>query len=326
MIDIIYLTPCLFVFYVVLIKCYFVVATRFKILDIPNNRSSHLGSTIRGGGIIFPIAGFIGLCLSSSVEAYVLVGLVMISLISFIDDIVSLSSKQRLLFQLMSCVLLLIQFWDSSFVWVTPFLLVVMIAMINAYNFMDGVNGMNGLYSFSFLLGMLGVFWLDSSGNLTLIVSLGLSVVVFGYFNFRKKAVCFSGDVGSVAMAFLVLYFLIFHINENGSYLLILMLLLYGLDTFWTVMERALNKEKITEAHRKHLYQLLVNELGMSHLSISLFYFFIQLLINVLILFWLKHDLNQMLLFSVLVVFGSVLYLVIKGFVKRKIIANESVL
>lgn len=317
-----YLIVLLIIGYVLCLQFYFVLAKRYGILDVPNLRSSHDYQTIRGGGVLFVVAGIVGLLVISPVSWYVLAGLIIISVVSFVDDIISLSSKKRLFFQVLACGLLIIEFYTSYFLWFTPVLVVFMLALVNAYNFMDGINGMNGLYSLSFMCGMAGFYYCGVELNIELVLSVAISICVFGFFNFRKKAVCFSGDVGSVAMAYIILY-LLFHLASAGYFLSILMLLVYGLDTFWTVVERALNKERITDAHRKHLYQLLVNEGGSSHLKISIFYALIQLLINVFILTSVKYNFNQWVIAAVLLFVGSLMYLLAKKSVKKRVLTQD---
>ena len=146
-----------------------------------------------------------------------------------------------------------------------------------------------------------------------------ISIVVFGFYNFRKKARCFSGDVGSVSMAFIILFIMTTFIVKTGDWSYVLFLLVYGLDTFWTFVQRAINKEKLMDAHRKHLYQLFCNEMGFAHLSVAIGYAMIQLGVNYLVY------LNQQVFFvspfifiPVLMVVFSLIYIGIKVAVYKR--------
>ncbi|WP_343530392.1 glycosyltransferase family 4 protein [Pedobacter sp.] len=272
--------------FLILELVYFKIADRFNIIDKPNHRSSHTSITIRGGGIIFPIAILVYALINGFQSAYFIIGLLAISTVSFLDDILTLNNKVRLSVHLCSVLLLFLQ-WDLfslSWYWVLIALIFV-IATINAYNFMDGINGITGGYS---LLTIATLYYIDqnvisfTSAELLLIV--GLALLVFNFFNFRKKAKCFAGDVGSVSIAFIIVFLIgqLILKTQNISY--ILLLLVYGTDTAFTVLFRKIRKENIFEAHRSHFYQFLSNHMKYSHLLVSLLYVVAQLLINVLLI------------------------------------------
>ncbi|WP_240186812.1 MraY family glycosyltransferase [Pedobacter nanyangensis] len=217
---------------------------------------------------------------------YFVIGLLAISTISLLDDILTLNNKVRLSLHLTSVLLLFFQ-WDLfslNWYWVLTALIFV-IATINAYNFMDGINGITGGYS---LLTIGTLYYINqnlvsfTSAELLLIV--GLSLLVFNFFNFRKKARCFAGDVGSVSIAFIIVFFIgqLIITSQNLSY--ILLLLAYGTDTAFTVLFRKIRGENIFEAHRSHFYQYLSNQLKYAHILVSALYIVAQLLINVLLI------------------------------------------
>jgi UDP-N-acetylmuramyl pentapeptide phosphotransferase/UDP-N-acetylglucosamine-1-phosphate transferase len=108
-----------------------------------------------------------------------------------------------------------------------------------------------------------------------------LSCCAFGIFNVRKKAKTFAGDVGSISMALFLGYFMIKTILVSGQVGYILFLSVYGIDAVITIFTRIKKKENILQPHRSHLYQYLANELGYSHILVSFMYAFVQLLINV---------------------------------------------
>lgn len=290
---------------------YFEIADHFNIIDKPNIRSSHQIVTIRGGGIIFGIASIIFYLMFGFQYLYFILGLLAIAAISFIDDVLTLNNKLRLGFHLLAVLLLFYQWglFDLTWYWI-PLSLVFVIGTINAYNFMDGINGITGSYS---LLCICTLYYINekiiSFTSSDFLIVVGLSLLVFNYFNFRKKAKCFAGDVGSVGIAF-ILVFLIGQLiikAENFSY--ILLLLIYGLDAVSTIVFRIIRKENIFEAHRSHFYQYLANEKKWSHLMVSGLYFLTQLFINALVLFFVK---DSYILTAVLVSSAGIIFLAVR--------------
>lgn len=280
-----YIAVILILFISILI--YFKIADKYNIIDKPNHRSAHTQITLRGGGIIFPIA-FIVFCLfhlHDAVNQYWSFGLGLLAIcsISFIDDIRNLSSKIRLSVHFVSVILLL--YFTGAFnlmpYWVWPILFILIIGTLNAYNFMDGINGMTGLYSLTALssLSYINREIVQFTDNSFIYYPI-LASLVFLFFNFRKKAKCFAGDVGSMGIGFWVIGLITLLIMQTGDYKYILLLSIYGMEVVLTIIERILLKENIFEAHRRHLYQLFANEKKVSHLLISFVYALFQLIIN----------------------------------------------
>ncbi|WP_265129724.1 MraY family glycosyltransferase [Chryseobacterium oranimense] len=273
------------------ILAYFRIADKYNIIDKPNHRSAHTQITLRGGGIIFPIAFIVFCCfnLQMVVEHYWSFGLGLLAIctISFIDDVINLSNKIRLSVHFVSVMLLL--YFTGAFIlmpfWVWPILFVLIIGTLNAYNFMDGINGMTGVYS---LVTLLSLAYINKDivefTDESFIIYPILACLVFLFFNFRKKAKCFAGDVGSMGIGFLVIGLVTLLVMRTGEYKYILLLSIYGMEVVLTIIERILLKENIFEAHRRHLYQLFANEKKVSHLIISSVYAASQLLINVFLI------------------------------------------
>ena len=262
---------------------YFKLADHFNIIDKPNHRSSHTAITIRGGGIIFPFAILAFSFYAGFVYPYFLVGLLLIGFISFMDDIRELSSKVRMLFHITAVALLFYQLnlFVFPFYWIL-LALVFVIGTINAINFMDGINGITGCYG---LVTLVTLQYVNSAivhftADGFLIVSI-LAVLVFNFFNFRTKAKCFAGDVGSVSLAFIILFFLLQLIIKTNNPGYFALLLLYGLDAVTTIIFRLFRKENIFKAHRSHLYQFLANEKKLPHVLVASLYALVQLVINI---------------------------------------------
>ncbi|WP_423147452.1 MraY family glycosyltransferase [Rubrolithibacter danxiaensis] len=305
----------LFLFFILEIL-YFRIAGKYKIIDIPNDRSSHKKFTIRGGGIIFSIAAICWFLLSGFQAPFFIAGLTIISVVSFIDDLEHIHTKIRFVFQLLAVALMLFQL-PMEFEWFWfPVIFLLLVGTINAYNFMDGINGITGLYSIATLLSLL---WINTSVGFTdsfLIILTLLSVCVFGFFNFRRKAICFAGDIGSVSIAFILCFLIINLVIKTGNIAYILILLVYGLDAGTTILFRLVRGENIFEAHRSHFYQYLANERKWSHLSVSLLFAGVQVLFNILLITGVSKSssvLNIVSVVGIILVFtGVFIYLRIK--------------
>ena len=262
---------------------YFRIAAHFGIVDRPNARSSHSKAVLRGGGIVFLLAAWLYAAFFGLQQWPFLVGLTLVAGVSFADDIRSLPDSVRLVAQFSAMALLFygwgILNWQSW--WVVVLGLILCVGITNAFNFMDGINGITGGYSLAVLLPLA---WLNDGMHFTdqsLIVVTILADLVFCFFNFRPKgkARCFAGDVGSVGVAFIVVYLLGRLILRTGDFTYIVFLAVYGVDSVLTIVHRILLHENLGEAHRKHAYQLMANELRMSHVAVSLLYALLQLLV-----------------------------------------------
>ena len=312
---------------------YFKIADKYNIIDKPNHRSAHSEITLRGGGVIFPIA-FLLYAASYffrensilSPQNYLIfgIGLLAISTISFIDDILDLSSKIRLVFHFLSVSLLL--YFINAFqllpIWAIPFLYILIIGILNAYNFMDGINGITGLYSMVILGSLLYVNqYVMEFTDINFIIYPLIACLVFLFFNFRKKAKCFMGDVGSMGIAFWIIALIGLLILKTENFKYLFFLTIYGVDVVFTILERLKLKENIFEAHRRHLYQLFANEKKVSHLIISSFYAMIQLLINV---FLINSNFNLLFISLIVLIPIIIIYLFLKNDLKKRVIINHS--
>lgn len=275
---------------------YFRLADKFNIIDKPNERSSHSSIVLRGGGVIFSLSlvAWIVLMLArgevQEVLSYIpfLLGLFLVAGVSFVDDIRSLPDSVRLVAQFAAMMLM---FWSMGIMqwnmwWIVLIALVVCVGATNVINFMDGINGITAGYA---LVVLTPLFLLNSQGGdmagfvdqSFLIVSI-LSVVVFSLFNFRPKgkAKCFAGDVGSISIAFIMLFAIGRLIVQTHDVTYLILLLVYGVDGCLTICHRILLHENLGEAHRKHVYQIMANELKVGHVTVSLIYMAIQLIIS----------------------------------------------
>ncbi|MGJ1535272.1 MraY family glycosyltransferase [Sphingobacterium multivorum] len=299
---------------------YFKVANRFNIIDKPNQRSSHSTITLRGGGIVFYFGALAYFIWSGFQFPWFFLGLTMMTIVSFLDDVFTLSNKIRLLVHFSSVLLMAYQLNVFAMPWyflIITFIIVV--GVINAYNFMDGINGITACYSLAVGgLLMLVNKQLDFIPQELLVFTL-LGVLVFTFFNFRKKAKCFAGDVGSVAIAYILLFALGALILKTGNLIYILFLSIYGIDAVWTILRRLTLKENIFEAHRSHLYQYMGNEAGINKLLISFLYGVSQFGIGLAVIEFSNKSYDIQIYFSLGLLFVlSLAYLMLK----RYFIAN----
>ena len=283
---------------------YFRIADKCNIIDKPNQRSSHSSIVLRGGGIIFLIGIWVWSAFFGFQYPWFLAALTLVAGISFIDDIHSLPDSLRLAVQFASALMAFYQMdilhWNMW--WVVFIALIVYVGITNVYNFMDGINGITAGYSLAVLVPLFllnggyadnelavqgdgfsidGGRFVDSS----LIVVAILSVLVFSIFNFRPKgkAKCFAGDVGSIGIAFIILFILGSVIIKTGD--VTYLLLVYGVDACLTICHRILLHENLGEAHRKHVYQIMANELKIGHVTVSAFYMLLQLVISLVFIY-----------------------------------------
>lgn len=280
------------ILFVFLELCYIKIASKYNIIDKPNSRSSHHTVTIRGGGIIFPLAILLGLLYEQPIQWILIASLLLIAILSFIDDTSHVDSKIRLVLQSVAVGSILYLFAPQFSLLVLLFLFILITGVINAYNFMDGINGITVLYS---LITLGTMYWVQQSTPAFisdhLFIALLTSLFVFGFFNVRKKAACFSGDVGSVSLAFIFCFLLLKMAIVTDFGWWILFLGIYGLDTVFTIVCRISRKEPLMQAHRSHFYQYLANEAGWTHVQVSILYAALQLVLNISVLY--SYTTNQ---------------------------------
>lgn len=310
----------IFVVLMVIELAYFKIADRFNIIDKPNQRSSHTIVTLRGGGIVFYFGAVAYFIISGFHYPWFFLGLTLMTLISFLDDVFTLSNKIRLFIHFSSVLLMAYQMHLFDMPWYYLLItFIVVVGVINAYNFMDGINGLTACYS----LAVGGLLMLVNNqisfiGQDLLAFTL-IGVIVFSFFNFRNRAKCFAGDVGAVAIAYILLFALGTLVLVTGNLIYILFLSVYGIDTVWTIVRRIYLKENIFEAHRSHLYQFLGNEAGINKLLISFLYGILQVLIGLLVIKISAFDLLTQIIFSIILLFVmSIAYFTLRTWVIKK--------
>ena len=293
----------IFVLLLVAELVYFRIADKCNIIDKPNQRSSHSTIVLRGGGIIFMIGAWVWSAFFGFDYPWFLAGLTLVAGVSFVDDIHSLPDSVRLVAQFAAAAMAFYQLdilhWEMW--WIVLVALIVYVGATNVINFMDGINGITAGYALAVLvpLGLLNTNYRELATNLTtnyssivssdgvfvdqsLIVAAIIAAVVFCLFNFRPKgkAKCFAGDVGSIGIAFIMLFLLGNVIMKTGDITWLIFLLVYGVDGCLTIIHRIMLHENLGEAHRKHAYQIMANELKIGHVKVTLLYMAMQLVVS----------------------------------------------
>mgnify|MGYP004476147341 FL=1 len=293
----------IFVLLLVAELVYFRIADKCNIIDKPNQRSSHSTIVLRGGGIIFMIGAWVWSAFFGFDYPWFLAGLTLVAGVSFVDDIHSLPDSVRLVAQFAAAAMAFYQLdilhWDMW--WIVLVALIVYVGATNVINFMDGINGITAGYALAVLvpLGLLNTNYRELATNLTtnyssivssdgvfveqsLIIAVIIAAVVFCIFNFRPKgkAKCFAGDVGSIGIAFIMLFLLGNVIIKTGDITWLIFLLVYGVDGCLTIIHRIMLHENLGEAHRKHAYQIMANELKIGHVKVTLLYMAMQLVVS----------------------------------------------
>jgi UDP-N-acetylmuramyl pentapeptide phosphotransferase/UDP-N-acetylglucosamine-1-phosphate transferase len=298
---------------------YYRLANKLNIVDKPNDRSSHSNVTVRGGGILIPMAALLWWLVFDFQHTWMVLGIIVISGISMLDDIYTISSKIRFGIQFLA---ISMAFYDldvfTQIHWAAlPFLYFIGLGIINAINFMDGINGITGLYGLVFLGSLLTVNIYTDIFDDHLIHYEILAICVFLLFNLRKKALMFAGDIGSISLAYLFIYFLMQWYLAEPTWTIILFLSVFGIDAFLTILKRLKNRENVLKPHRSHLYQLLANEAKKDHVIIALVYAILQMGVN---FFWfiLPQSTPSPLTGILLLIGLGAIYLIVKYFIKKR--------
>lgn len=269
---------------------YFKLADHYNIVDKPNERSSHSRIVLRGGGVIFTLSMIAWTIMmvvhGKDITEYIpfLVGLMMVAGVSFWDDVHSLPDSLRMAVQIVA---FLLMFWSLGMMqwsmwWIIPIALFFCVGATNIINFMDGINGITAGYGLAMLIPILLLDYNMRFIEVSYLVVSIIGILVFSIFNFRPKgkAKCFAGDVGSIAIAFIILFALGKLMLATGDVTYIVFFLLYGIDGSMTIFHRIMLHDNLGQAHRKHVFQLMSNELKMGHVTVTMIYTVLQLAIS----------------------------------------------
>lgn len=300
-------------------------AYKLGLIDIPNNRSSHILPTPSGGGIGILLA-FTTVALLSRTALNIWIPVVFVSLVSFLDDKLGLTPKMRLLVQFVATfVAILPLIYSSPVEMQLKFLLIIFFSVFivgtaNFYNFMDGINGIAGLTGFvGFML--LFIFAVNHNYDAEAVLLLSVSCACLGFLPFNlPSARVFMGDVGSILLGFFYAITVVSMSSNIVEFLaLSSCLFTFYTDALTTLFVRWYSGEKLSQAHRRHLYQLLANQKKIPHWKVSLGYATVQAVIGVICLeLLIKYELQLYLFLGVTFMVYCILMIIIRNNMELK--------
>jgi len=290
------------------------LALRKKILSIPNYRSLHDEPVPQGGGLAIVIVWYAGISvlfllgyIDKSLYFALLSG-ILLAVVSLIDDLTGLSPLIRLIVHFITSVIafallgglrpLIIPGWYINYLYaVYPLAVIGMVWFINLFNFMDGSDGFASLEAV-----MVSAVMLAMSGNAVNLILIA-SVAGFLYWNWPKARI-FMGDVGSTQLGFiLVVLGIYFHNTLKFSILNWIMLTSpFWFDATLTLFRRWRNGEKLSRAHKKHIYQRFIRA-GFTHGKVNLWLFYMNSFIVIMILIYREIKFLQVPLFILSLLF-----------------------
>ena len=269
------------------------------LIDQPNHRSSHDRPTPKGGGIGI-LAAFILACLLYGVSILFWLPVTFLSLLSLYGDRINLNPSFRLVVQFCVAFLFLysITFITLNKNWLLPITLYIFFAVYivgtgNFFNFMDGINGIagiTGIIGFG-LLGTYGLVTDQSPQWVTLALVMGFACAGFLPFNLPNAKV-FMGDVGSVLLGFVFACIAVAFARTFSDFIILASFMFpFYIDELVTMVERIMDKQRLTLPHRRHFYQVLANEAKIDHWKVSVGYGIAQILIGVIVWFAILQNL-----------------------------------
>jgi UDP-N-acetylmuramyl pentapeptide phosphotransferase/UDP-N-acetylglucosamine-1-phosphate transferase len=269
------------------------VTQTIGVLDIPNDRSSHVHPTPRGGGVSIVLVGFVAAAalLALGLEpcpgaGWAALGALLIAGISSIDDIVTISAKLRLAAHLAAAgcavaslgpvqrldlgpfglVDLGLAGWPLTVVWI--------VGMTNVFNFMDGIDGIAGITGVAALAVVSTALAFGGEPYASLLAAaLGGATAGFLVWNWQPAKI-FMGDVGSAFLGYTIAVLPLTVEGEARAWVMLVTACVmwpFLFDATFTLLRRLAKGENILEAHRSHLYQRLVIA-GWPHRSVALLY------------------------------------------------------
>jgi UDP-GlcNAc:undecaprenyl-phosphate/decaprenyl-phosphate GlcNAc-1-phosphate transferase len=290
---------------------YLRLARKHSIFDTENERSSHSGKTIIGGGIIFLLAMLIYSIYFNFPYPNYLIGAFILALISFIDDLSYVKYSYRLLAHLVALTLILpyLELANLGYFFILGIVLLG-VGVLNSFNFIDGINGMLGSIS---LIILSSILYINLSLNFidsNFIIGIIMSLAVFLFFNFRKNPICFAGDVGSIVIGYFIFIFIVSLCFATHDFYYLLLICVPGAEAGLTLLFRILNNQNILMPHRTFLFHFFVHDAKLSHLAVSAIYSLLQLILCLVVIF--TADVNpviKLIIFIFVIIVLTTVYL-----------------
>lgn len=264
------------------------IANRVGLVDTPNHRSSHSIPTPKGGGIGILFA-FIATSYLTKLPVAFFLPIILVSFMGFVGDRKELSTRFRLIIQFVAAIIVVYSFISTEsmafpLILILPFLVIFIVGTANFYNFMDGINGIAGITGV-IAFGLLAMYYPFSNTTPLFLfpVALSLACACLGFlpFNFPNAKV-FMGDVGSILLGYVFAVLVVFLSQTPLDFVCYASFLFpFYIDELTTMYLRLKNGENLAQAHRKHFYQILVNENAVAHWKVTMGFAFFQLFIGV---------------------------------------------
>ncbi|MFU7501996.1 MAG: UDP-phosphate alpha-N-acetylglucosaminyltransferase [Candidatus Tisiphia sp.] len=299
----------------------------FGVVDIPDPRRVHSRITPRGGGLAIVIVVIIALIAYEYFSTKTLINsikivplLLIISSISFLDDLISIPIFVRLVFHIICSTISIflflfpvVLFHHELPLYIDSMLSIIgLIVFLNIYNFLDGIDGISGAESIHLSITILILCYLKSDiiVNINFIIVLNIIILAcsigFLIFNWHPAKI-FLGDVGSISLGFLLGLCLLL-ISASSVHLFVassIASLYYLADGGLTILIRLVNKEKIWQPHLKHFFQKAVRN-GKSHKEVVSRIIICNILLMVLSIISLYFPLLS-IIFAILVVMVTII-------------------
>lgn len=308
------------------ILAYFPIAKKLKLFDVPNERSSHTKLTFSGGGIIIPVSLVFYSIFFGFNNYYLVAGVLIASAISFYDDLYGSNPFLRLIIHFIAVGLIMMDLMADIRLLplVTILIAIISVAAVNAYNFMDGINGITGLYTLSIYETVFFYdYRIENLFDQNLLAILTIALLIFGFYNFRTNAILFAGDVGSVSLGLIAVFFVLYLIIHNNDIIYLSMMAVYGIESGLTIGYRLLKRQNIFQPHRMHLFQDLVNIMKIPHLLVAIGYAFVQVLINFGMFLCIKEGYPGYLYLIYVLIILSCTYIILKYQTHKRLELNE---
>ena len=316
---------------IIAMLAYFPIARKLKLFDVPISRSSHENTTFRGGGILIPISLIFYLIFFGFHQGlnkfYLIAGVFLSSIISFYDDLKGSNPFLRLICHFISVGLVMMDITDDYKF--SPFVVIIIailgVAAVNAFNFMDGINAITGLYVLGFFETVLFYHYkIEQVFDPNFVIIIIIALLIFGFYNFRTKAILFAGDVGSVSLGLICVFYVLFLILHNKDIIYVSMLAVYGVESGVTIFYRLMKGQNIFQAHRMHLFQDLVHATKLPHLMVSFLYTIVQVIINLGMFICIKQGYEGYIYLAYVLILLTGTYIILKYYIfKRTEISNE---
>jgi len=298
------------------------------VIDRPSKRSSHHKNIPKGGGLGI-LAALVFSSLILQIPVFIWMPSLVISLASFWGaDKYILPVSQRLVIHFGCSLIFLVFFLSWKQVDLLAYaawlpVLVFIVGTANFYNFMDGIDGIAGIAGF--LAFLMTAFYARLSGMDPAFVFFGLALAFscLGFLCFNiPRAKVFLGDVGSILLGFVFACLVVFLSRDLSDFMVMAGFLApFYFDELFTMVVRIRHGDSLIEPHRKHIYQILVNEAGIGHWKVSLGYGMLQLAIGVSVI--LIQPQGWVALLGTYCLY-SLMFAGISIIVRRKFVADEN--